>query len=82
MTSFNPLPAHLNAVQEEFPSGGMTTPTYGGTVNTGMEWDYVVGPDGRRRCVLFALSHDMRWTHWRVVVAGDKASVMESPCPR
>lgn len=49
MTSFNPMPAHLNAVQEEFPSGGMTTPTYGGTVNTGIEWDYVVGPDGRRR---------------------------------
>ncbi len=39
-TSFNPLPAHLKAVQEEVQPGA-STPSYGGTVNTGAEWDFV-----------------------------------------
>ena len=48
MTSFNPLPSHLKAVQEEF-GNGLNTPSYGGTVNTGAEWDFVVDKNGRRR---------------------------------
>ncbi|ORY31949.1 hypothetical protein BCR39DRAFT_524745 [Naematelia encephala] len=47
MTSYNPLPSHLKAVQEEF-SGGMATPSYGGTVETGAEWDFVIDKHGRR----------------------------------
>jgi len=52
MTSYNPLPSHLKAVQEEFGSGmggGIPTPTYGGTVETGAEWDFVIDKHGRRR---------------------------------
>lgn len=50
VTSFNPLPAHLQAVQEELSNnGGMNTPTNGGTVMTGQEWDYVTGKDAQRR---------------------------------
>lgn len=49
-TSFNPLPAQLQAVQEELSmNGGTSTPSYGGTVMTGQEWDFVVGEDGKRR---------------------------------
>ncbi|KAK1926273.1 hypothetical protein DB88DRAFT_481296 [Papiliotrema laurentii] len=50
MTSYNPLPSHLKAVQEEFgiASGGMATPSYGGTVETGAEWDYVIDKHGRK----------------------------------
>jgi hypothetical protein len=49
MTSYNPLPSHLRAVQEEFATApGMATPSYGGQVNTGVEWDFVVG-HGRHR---------------------------------
>jgi hypothetical protein len=51
MTSFNPLPSHLQAVQEEYGVGGsgMATPSYGGTVETGAEWDFVIDKHGRRR---------------------------------
>ena len=48
MTTFNPLPAHLKAVQEEV-SPGFATPTYGGAVNSGVEWDFVIDKHGRRR---------------------------------
>lgn len=47
MTSFNPLPAHLIATQDE--SAGSATPSYGGTVETGAEWDFVIDRNGRRR---------------------------------
>jgi hypothetical protein len=51
VNSFNPLPAHLQAVQEDLAhqNGGATTPAYGGPVMTGNEWDYVVEKDGNRR---------------------------------
>ncbi len=52
MTSYNPLPSHLKAVQEEFGGPGMNTPTYGGTVETGAEWDFVIDKHGRKRCVI------------------------------
>ncbi|WWC57895.1 uncharacterized protein I303_100430 [Kwoniella dejecticola CBS 10117] len=48
MTSFNPLPAHVQAAQDQFPSDGIPTPTYMGMVDTGAQWDYIVGKDGRR----------------------------------
>lgn len=59
MTSFNPLPAHLQAVQEEF-SGGTSTPSYGGAVNSGAEWDFVLDRNGRKR---WALTNEIssRW---------------------
>jgi len=48
-TAFNPLPAHLKAVQEDFTKTGMSSPSYGGTVNTGIEWEFVVDKQGRKR---------------------------------
>ncbi|KAK6904883.1 hypothetical protein I203_105702 [Kwoniella mangroviensis CBS 8507] len=48
MTSFNPLPAHVQAAQDQFTSDGIPTPTYMGMVDTGAQWDYIVGKDGRR----------------------------------
>lgn len=48
-TAYEPLPAHLQAAaQEPLSANGMTTPTYGGAVNPGVEWDYVVNPDGTK----------------------------------
>ncbi|WWD22296.1 hypothetical protein CI109_106787 [Kwoniella shandongensis] len=47
MTSFNPLPAHIQAAQDQF-EGGVPTPTYMGMVDTGAQWDYIIGKDGRR----------------------------------
>ncbi|WVQ80301.1 hypothetical protein IAT38_002406 [Cryptococcus sp. DSM 104549] len=45
MTSFNPVPAQIEAAQDpHFLSGGVPTPTYMGMVDTGAQWDYV----GRR----------------------------------
>lgn len=46
MTSFNPLPSHLKAVEEERP---ISTPTYGGAVETGAEWEFIIDKQGRRR---------------------------------
>ncbi|OCF41735.1 CAMK/CAMKL/KIN1 protein kinase [Kwoniella heveanensis CBS 569] len=49
MTSYNPLPAHLQAAQDHFTSeGGVPTPTYMGMVDTGAQWDYIIGKDGRK----------------------------------
>ncbi|WRT63438.1 uncharacterized protein IL334_000343 [Kwoniella shivajii] len=48
MTSFNPLPAHVQAAQDHFSSDGVPTPTYMGMVDTGAQWDYIIGKDGRR----------------------------------
>lgn len=36
-------------------TNGVHTPSYGGAVNTGVEWDYIVHPDGTRRCVALYL---------------------------
>lgn len=51
MTAFNPLPQHLQATKEDEYSGGLATPSYGGTVETGAEWDFIVDKHGRRRLV-------------------------------
>jgi hypothetical protein len=51
MTSYNPLPSHLKAVQEELSGGSAPTPTNGGTVETGGEWDFIIDKQGRRRWV-------------------------------
>jgi len=48
MTSYNPLPAHITAMQE---NTAVHTPTYGGQVETGAEWDFVLDRNGRRRFV-------------------------------
>jgi hypothetical protein len=56
MTSYNPLPSHLKAVQEELSGGSAPTPTNGGTVETGMEWDFIIDKQGRRRYVEFYMS--------------------------
>jgi len=56
MTSYNPLPSHLKAVQEELSGGSAPTPTNGGTVETGMEWDFIIDKQGRRRYVEICMS--------------------------
>ncbi|WWC85589.1 uncharacterized protein L201_000453 [Kwoniella dendrophila CBS 6074] len=48
MTSFNPLPAHVQAAQDQFTSDGIPTPTYMGMVNTGAEWDFVIDRNGHK----------------------------------
>jgi hypothetical protein len=49
-TAYQPLPAHLHAAaQEPLSANGMTTPSYGGLVAPGVEWDYVTNPDGTKR---------------------------------
>lgn len=51
-TAFQPLPSHLHAAaQEPISANGTTTPSYGGLVSTGVEWDFVVNADGTKRCV-------------------------------
>jgi hypothetical protein len=55
MTSYNPLPSHLKAVQEELSGGSAPTPTNGGTVETGQEWDFIIDKQGRRRYVIPSL---------------------------
>ena len=53
-TAFHPLPSHINtAIQDPMTANGVHTPSYGGVVSTGVEWDYIVHPDGSRRCVFF-----------------------------
>lgn len=47
MTSFNPQPSHLRAVEEELAGG--STPTHGGAVDTGVEWEFIIDKQGRRR---------------------------------
>lgn len=51
MTAYNPLPSHMQAMQDDIhaANGGLSTPSYGGTVSTGAEWEFVIGKDGRRR---------------------------------
>jgi hypothetical protein len=50
MTTFNPLPQHIAAMQDDdYTRGGAPTPTYGGAVETGAEWDFIVDKHGRRR---------------------------------
>ncbi|KAK4684868.1 serine/threonine protein kinase KIN1/2, partial [Tremellales sp. Uapishka_1] len=48
MTSFNPLPSHLVAAHDDLAAGGMHTPSYGGAVETGAEWDFVIDKHGNR----------------------------------
>ncbi|KAL7418965.1 Serine/threonine-protein kinase [Cryptotrichosporon argae] len=48
-TTFNPLPAHLEAATATATAyTGEQTPSYGGTVTTGSEWEWVTAADGRR----------------------------------
>ena len=51
MTSFNPLPSQIQTAQADFVDG-LTTPSYGGAVETGAEYEFVIDKHGRRRCVL------------------------------
>ncbi|WVR03365.1 hypothetical protein IAU60_000356 [Kwoniella sp. DSM 27419] len=48
MTSFNPVPSHIQTAQAQYASDGIPTPTYMGMVDTGAQWDYIIGKDGRR----------------------------------
>lgn len=53
-TAYQPLQAHIHAAaqaQEPISANGMTTPSYGGLVSPGVEWDFVVNADGTKRWV-------------------------------
>lgn len=65
MTSYNPPASHLKAVEEELSGGSAPTPTYGGTVETGAEWDFIIDKNGRRRYVLFVYLLAMPWMELR-----------------
>lgn len=58
-TAYSPLPPHLqhSASNDSMAAtNGVHTPSYGGVVNTGVEWEWVVHADGTKRCVLSPLA--------------------------
>lgn len=47
LTRFEPVAAQIRAANDVMTTNGIHTPSYGGIVNTGAEWDFTASPGSR-----------------------------------